>query len=1011
MKRTNVLYSLIIMAALMISFATSGRAQTKPWVTMYYAGWSQGWSNNGYLPTSEVDFTAMTVVAHMSLSLTSTGTLDSVSNSITPVNSAALISAAHAVGTKVIITIGGWATESRFLSSSSPTYLNTFVTNIVNFVKGRGYDGVDIDWEPITPADTSTFVTLIEALRQALPSPRYLLTSTAGLGEPYTVFAHVQNLLDQINIMTYDLAWNGPGCVTWFNSALHQDGVTYKSTGGSVPACDNIVKNFTDAGVAPGKLGIGSELAGFVWKGGMMIDSAGNPTGNGPTGPDQEWEGYLDQGNSPYVPTITSDVPLYSFYGGPSIMKNYYSPSRYHWDAGADEPYLSIDSAGNAGDCFVSYEDTNAIAAKFQYIRQQHLGGLIVYELGMGYPGNGTFPILESIKRDMNEGTTVTTTDTIPPVVSISAPANGSTVTGNISILANATDNIGVSSVTFSVDGSKISNPVYAAPYTVTLNTAQLSNGSHTITAMATDASGNGSTASVTVNVLNSTSTSGIASSSALPIYQSGLQSPWLNVSWNATINFANTSPVSSGSSESIQVINKPWGALALHYGNWSTGYVDSTGYIGVQFEVYSGTATTFSLMLQSDAGTSFPNVSCGTLPANQWNTVTVLMSKLNPSGAKFSGIDLMETSGVQKTYYVGNLALTGLTAPKLLSPQNGATTVSTQTAFTWDKCSGASSYRIQVATDTTFSTSSCAADSCDADGDSLTFANLKAGTTYFWHVNASMSSSTSQWSPTWSFTTKSDSSSSNLLVYQDSLNSPWINASWSASVNFNCASQIYSGSTAIEVNQQPWGSLSLNYGNWNSLSISSTLYSAIQFDVYSTSATKFSMLLQNSQNTTFSSVSYGKIAPSTWTVVTIPLSELDPSNVDFNRIDILETSGVQRTYYVDNIQLIAKLAPSKSIAKGAEGHQIPTKLTLQQNYPNPFNPSTTIAFSMPSAGHVSLKIYDILGQEVARLLDGYATAGIHEVNWNAGDLASGVYIYRLQTKSATLAKKMILMK
>ena len=400
--RTSALY--IILSAIISAVTASPlKAQPKPWVTVYYAGWEQGWANKGYLPTQDVDFTAMTVVAHMALSLTGYGTLDFVSNSITPTNSAALISAAHAVGTKVIITIGGWNTESRFMGSTSPAYFNTFVSNIVNFVKQREYDGVDVDWEPLKPADTTQYVRFVKALRAALPSPAYLLTSTAGYGQPYAVFAHVQNLLDQINIMTYDLSWPSPGCLTWFNSAVYQDGVTYNSTHKAVPACDVIVRHFLDAGVAPSKLGIGAELAGFVWKGGKIIDADGNPTGNGATGPDQEWEGYLNHFGSPYAPKVTVDVPLYNFDGKTGIMREYYQPDWYHWDKGAQVGYLSINNPGSDNDYFISFDDARSIAAKFAFIKKEHLGGIIIYELGMGYPGNGTFPLLQSIKADMLE--------------------------------------------------------------------------------------------------------------------------------------------------------------------------------------------------------------------------------------------------------------------------------------------------------------------------------------------------------------------------------------------------------------------------------------------------------------------------------------------------------------------------------------------------------------------------------------------------------------------------------
>jgi sugar lactone lactonase YvrE len=83
----------------------------------------------------------------------------------------------------------------------------------------------------------------------------------------------------------------------------------------------------------------------------------------------------------------------------------------------------------------------------------------------------------------------------------------------------------------------------------------------------------------------------------------------------------------------------------------------------------------------------------------------------------------------------------------------------------------------------------------------------------------------------------------------------------------------------------------------------------------------------------------------------------------------------------------------------------------LSQNYPNPFNPSTTIRFAVAQPTQVSLKIYDLMGKEVASLVSGYISAGEHEVVWNAAYLASGVYFYKLQAGSFVQTKKMLLVK
>ena len=90
---------------------------------------------------------------------------------------------------------------------------------------------------------------------------------------------------------------------------------------------------------------------------------------------------------------------------------------------------------------------------------------------------------------------------------------------------------------------------------------------------------------------------------------------------------------------------------------------------------------------------------------------------------------------------------------------------------------------------------------------------------------------------------------------------------------------------------------------------------------------------------------------------------------------------------------------------------KLPTHFSLLQNYPNPFNPSTTISYTLSTSDFVSLKVYDVLGNEVAILVDEEKPAGSYEVEFDATDLSSGIYFYQLQAGSFIETKKMILMK
>jgi len=80
-------------------------------------------------------------------------------------------------------------------------------------------------------------------------------------------------------------------------------------------------------------------------------------------------------------------------------------------------------------------------------------------------------------------------------------------------------------------------------------------------------------------------------------------------------------------------------------------------------------------------------------------------------------------------------------------------------------------------------------------------------------------------------------------------------------------------------------------------------------------------------------------------------------------------------------------------------------------NYPNPFNPSTTIRFELPVTGHATLIVYDLLGREVERLIDGEMAAGVHEIRFTPPAKASGVYIYRLTAGLNTASGRMVLVK
>jgi hypothetical protein len=107
-------------------------------------------------------------------------------------------------------------------------------------------------------------------------------------------------------------------------------------------------------------------------------------------------------------------------------------------------------------------------------------------------------------------------------------------------------------------------------------------------------------------------------------------------------------------------------------------------------------------------------------------------------------------------------------------------------------------------------------------------------------------------------------------------------------------------------------------------------------------------------------------------------------------------------------------LADSVVINTGADDQIVsgrPEEFCLEQNYPNPFNSGTLIKYSLASRGHITMRIYDVLGREIATLIDEEKPEGYYAVNWSADYIPTGVYFCRLQTNSGMMTKKMLLVR
>lgn len=359
---------LFLLCLLVFLFSSSAWADL--WITGYYPGYRTSVMN----PTN-IDFSTVTHVVHFALIPEYGGSIDSTTNDLTDSNCTEMVSLGHNAGRKALVCVGGAGTEGAFQGAASPPNIGLFVTNIINFVTKYGYDGVNIDWEPLYSSDASGYTNLIVDLRAALnalgtnklltvaapPYPRYDDPSPSNL---FGMFPQLQGDLDQISVMTYDLSQPSPGWVTWYESPLYDGGYTFPNTSELVPSINaSVSNNYLAYGCQPEKLGIGLPFYGYVWTGGP-----------GMTQPLQAWP-------SDDVPTVTT--PSYT-----QIIEDYYRSGLYHWDNVAQAAYLSITNTPPSDDMFISYDDAHSCQVKVSYARNLHLGGLILWELSDDYfPG------------------------------------------------------------------------------------------------------------------------------------------------------------------------------------------------------------------------------------------------------------------------------------------------------------------------------------------------------------------------------------------------------------------------------------------------------------------------------------------------------------------------------------------------------------------------------------------------------------------------------------------------
>lgn len=334
---------------------TSPPPSSGRWVSGYYVGYQRS-----LYPETSIDFSLLTHILVGAIEPTSTGGVKTdffIDNTNGPIMAKNISARAHQFGRKAVLMLGGAGYDGLLVSATSSTNMATFVANLLSTMDNLGYDGIDVDWEPLPDADKPAMLNLLQRLRAARPS--MILTVPVGWINPnwMTVdpfYVQVAPLLDQINVMSYQMADNWGGWVSWHQGAL------YGEAGSHPSSVSSTAKAYVAAGITASKIGIGLGFYGSCWRGPTtMLQTLSSGWG-----------------------VVASDNTM-SF---TNILASYYNSAAYHWDSSAHAGYLAFATqTGPAGCTLISYENEQSITEKGNYVKSAGLGGAIIWTINQGH--------------------------------------------------------------------------------------------------------------------------------------------------------------------------------------------------------------------------------------------------------------------------------------------------------------------------------------------------------------------------------------------------------------------------------------------------------------------------------------------------------------------------------------------------------------------------------------------------------------------------------------------------
>lgn len=330
------------------------RDASGPWLIGYYVGYQ-----HDMYPPAEVDYGSLTHVTMGRVRPTVSGglTTDFDVGPLGPTIAKDVSKRAREAGAVPLLMVGGAGELAGWRGAASANNRAAFVAKLLQALDDYGYQGLDLDWEPIESQDEAPLLALVEALKTARPGIVLtvpVLWLNANSASVPRFFAQLAQQVDRLNIMSYGMADGWSGWLSWHSSALKGEGPTTPTSVSST------LNAFLKLGISKKKMGIGIGYYGSCW---------GNPV----TGPRQ----------TPNGGAIKAGDNKMTF---AAIMDAYFEASALRFDDVAEASYLSFSAPkGPEGCTFISFEDERSVAVKGQYVLDNQLGGEIIWTINEGY--------------------------------------------------------------------------------------------------------------------------------------------------------------------------------------------------------------------------------------------------------------------------------------------------------------------------------------------------------------------------------------------------------------------------------------------------------------------------------------------------------------------------------------------------------------------------------------------------------------------------------------------------